>query len=352
MIVNCFSYNLQNSGTLQDYAYGLWLMVSTYSTYWEIDSVTTTSGLPSNSNITEVVVRLKSDTSKKIKLTPRAAVSTRGSSLQLEFSDGVTPGWEGKADNYSPNCYIDGYITASLGRHREFDDSVRGAQNVTGLKGADFIETSDMLSMVVYGRGVYSSNWQFGFQAGRIWEAMSSSRTDGWGIMAGNPCASGQHAADPENTSGWFGWYFGAWPTAQGTQSFNDFSDSRFVSWGGMWMGVQLYAANSTLRSQYVGDWTAGAGSVREALTPFIMRVDSVRARQTNFHASLLFTRYCRSARLTTLDTLYNSPFNATVAWRLQYPDVGATFQTATTTIAPVTRNNWFIWSQSGSLTI
>lgn len=352
MIVNCFSYNLQNSGTIQDYAYGLWLMASSYSTYWEVHSVSTTGGAPSNSNITEVVVRLKSDTTKRIRLTPRATVLTRGSSLQVEFTDGVTPGFEGKTEGYCPNCYIDGYVSSTVGRHREFDDSVRGAQNVTGLKGADFVETSDMLSMLVYGRGAYSSNWNFGFQAGKIFEAMSSNRSEGWGIMAGNPCASGQHAADPENTSGWFGWYYGAWPTQQGASSFNDISDSRFVSWGGRWMGMNLNNTPSLIRSQYVGDWTAGAGSVYESLPPFIMRVDSVRNRTTNLHAALMFTRYCRAARITTLDTLYNSPFNATVAWRLQYPDIGATFQQPTTTVSSVTRNHWFIWSQAGSTTI
>jgi hypothetical protein len=319
LIINAYDYNLQDSGTLEDYLYAIH-QFAVAAQFWEVDSVTTSGGAPTFNNITLLIIRLKSNTAVKIRFTPVLSLFGRNTIL-IYFTDGSTANWGDIAgENWSPPSYIDGMIfNTTQGGARGFSSI---CQNGLGVKGATFVETDDMCSMFVYGRGTYASNWQFGFAAGKLVEWHLTAPAP-WSIMAGSPChLSAPSASNVVSTSAMPQTYTTNIPAS----SNNNVSKSCFTRAGNEWVGM---ASNFWQSSEYLTKVGDPSGTQYECLAPIMMCLSSVKAAANTGGTYGGFTKYVRMLEADqSLDYIYDSPFSPSISWRRQTFDDGGTADT------------------------
>lgn len=303
-------YFLLAAGTTQDYIHGIWKWADTVSTYWEVDAVITSGGAPDETNITRLTIQLVSDNNKKLRMEPITVLSRN--TIVFWWSDGGGTDWgEWSGEYFSPRGYIDGYITATLGAGRTFQHATYGCQDTIGNKGMTIVETSDMFSAFIYGKGAYAAHWQFGIQAGRIWE-WAFEGIEPWGVVAGNPTMGSALSA---NTLV----YTSTMPPGinrLSSHNTNNTSKSTFTRIGDQWMSVSAWGSNATNFTGKLGD---PSGTQYEPLSPLV--VSAVAVRNSNIQGSGVgFTPYIRMlSAAPALDTIYDSPFSSTISWRCQY---------------------------------
>lgn len=309
MNIYAYDYNLQNSGALEDYLFAIHEFAAA-SQYWELDSVLTSGGAADATNITRITVQLISDPTKKVRFEPRVVLSRN--TIAMWFSDGGGTDygfWSG--ETFGPIGFIDGFITATIGTGRTFQHATYGCQDTTGNKGATFVETSDMFSMFVYGKGAYAAHWQFGVQAGRIAEWVFEGHSP-WGIMAGNPAMGPALSANTLVHTSVFPPGASRIPAA----SNNDSSKSCFFRAGNDWLSFVGWGG---LDDGFTGKLGDPSGIRYEPLSPLIIQGAAVKGANTAWTGHG-FTPYIRQfASALGLDTIYDSPFSSTVSWRLQY---------------------------------
>ena len=320
MQIYSYDYNLQNSGALEDYIYAIH-QFAVSSVFWEVESVSPAS--PTNANITELIIRLQSNTAIRIRFTPLLNSFTRNTIL-IYFSDGSNADWgDVSGGNWSPPCYIDGFInTNTIGAARGFNSATLGAQATTGNKGCTFVETEDMCAMFVYGKSTYASNWQFGFMAGKLidWHLTGVSP---WSIMSGNPC----HLSVVSTTANFVS---SAMPQSFSvnvpSQSANTASKCAFTSFNDeAWLGMGALNFTSAEFFKKVGD---PSGTLHECLAPIYMATTSTKGPNGvgQFGG---FTRYVRMVEADqSLDNFYDSPFSSTISWRAQTWNNGSALDT------------------------
>ena len=334
MIVNSFDYVLQNNGALEDYLYAIH-QFAVASTFWEVESVSPAS--PDETNITELRIRLISNNNIKLRFTPEVALFSRDT-IRFYFTDGSSADWgDIPGESWSPPMFLDGYVANStMGTDRGFNSATLGAQDTTGNKGCTFVETEDMCSMFVYGKGAFASNWQFSFQAGNLidWHIPGHKN---WGAFGGNPCVLTSPATNATTRVSPAPQFLGnVVPTTD-----NNVSMGSFVNWNDTWIGIGFRAHTSPEFTYKLGD---PLGTQVEALVPVSGYMIAPKATQTRGQFGG-FTRYIRMVEDDeSLDWLYDSSFSSTIAWRAQTWDDGS--------LSYLSKKIVWIWPQGTPTTI
>ena len=317
-----FQFNIA-TGTPSDYVYGIYrtiaksVLPSGWSHYWEIESYTPSADI----NIAELVLRLIANNSKKIKFEV-IEVEGRSTIKITTTSDGL---------NYSPISFIDGYISSSISANREFNNEIYGA-STSGT--AYVVELPDALCFYANGKGIYSNNWQFGFQAGMIFTDLHYSKGV-WGLMAGQPTF---YSSNDDNVSGW-----GTSRTVSLT-SLQSLTQS-YSSWmfiNGTWLNVGHAIIPTIDQCQWLGDESS---RIRNLVPIFVKQRSPFKADSAG---GLYSTRYVRLTRhgigetdlsqvYISLNTNVESDVSNSISWRYNKPASATSLPTRVV----------FVWSQN-----
>jgi hypothetical protein len=250
------------------------------------------------------------------------------------FSDGGGADygfWPG--EKFSHICYIDNVVNSTVSTQtKAFSNATYGAQNVTGSKGVTFVETHDMLSMFVYGRGERSSNWQFGVMAGRIVEWLTEG-VEPWGLIAGNTTVGGPSSSGTINNGPMI-------PTFNRSARYsqNNVSKSMQFRAGNNWCSLctPVGPISNTNFTSKLGD---PLGTQYESLSPVAVVAGPTKGN-SSVSSGLGFMPYIRhwSTAAPALDTIYDSNFSSSISWRAQRPNAPE---------ALVADNIVWIWDQT-----